>query len=216
MLGNFHIGKGEQRHEPLRPLSIVTSHCQCSTIRAQTLRIGQFDTHSHVMAFQCAPSCSAQRKHVHSGAVWWGHSSSLSTTVLQSPVLLFYILFSSYSSACSCSLCSQTDQHFAVNFFSSSMSDHPENHEKSSSSLSNQLNDLTQHPKLSASEKIEQESGGDDANGNRDTDIRKKQVRPHDFHHRICHGAKPSCLQIFKGRYLFWYSETGHPSTSAL
>ncbi|KAI4282245.1 MAG: hypothetical protein L6R38_003077 [Xanthoria sp. 2 TBL-2021] len=63
------------------------------------------------------------------------------------------------------------------------MSDHPENHEKSSASLSNQLNDLTQHPKLSASEKIEV-CGDDDPNGNRDTDIRKKQ--------------------IFKGRYLFW------------
>ncbi|KAL8755597.1 MAG: hypothetical protein Q9199_003534 [Rusavskia elegans] len=84
------------------------------------------------------------------------------------------------------------------------MSDHPENHEKSSSSLSNQLHDLTQHPKLSAREKIEEESDRDDANGNRDTDIRKKQVRPHDFHDRIHYDANPSCLQIFKGRYLFW------------
>ncbi|KAI4252150.1 MAG: hypothetical protein L6R42_008091, partial [Xanthoria sp. 1 TBL-2021] len=64
------------------------------------------------------------------------------------------------------------------------MSEHPENHEKSSSSTLSHLNDVTQHPKLPASEKIEEESGGDDANGNRDIDLRKKQ--------------------IFKGRYLFW------------
>lgn len=176
------------------------------------------------MAFPFAPSCSAQRKHhCHPDSSTVGpsgggiphHSLRRLCSHQGSPNLLFYILFSSYSSACSCSICSQTNQHFAVNFFSSSMSDHPENHEKSSASLSNQLNDLTQHPKLSASEKIEV-CGDDDPNGNRDTDIRKKQVRPHDFHDRIHHGAKPSCLQIFKGRYLFWYAEKGHPATSAL
>ncbi|KAI4221389.1 MAG: hypothetical protein LQ349_007851 [Xanthoria aureola] len=65
------------------------------------------------------------------------------------------------------------------------MSEHPENNEKSSSSVTNNhVTHLTQHPKLSASERIEEDSGPDDANRNRDTDIRKKQV--------------------FKGRYLFW------------
>ncbi|KAL8849107.1 MAG: hypothetical protein Q9221_005876 [Calogaya cf. arnoldii] len=57
-------------------------------------------------------------------------------------------------------------------------------HHTTSSSSSHGFQEPLHHAKPSASEEIQEESDGDDPNGNHETDIRKKQ--------------------IFKGRYLFW------------
>lgn len=70
------------------------------------------------------------------------------------------------------------------------MSEHPENIEKSSSSVTkNHLTHRPQYPKLSASEQIDENSGPDDANRNRETDIRKKQVCQHHLHRHLHEAA---------------------------
>ncbi|KAL8911539.1 MAG: hypothetical protein Q9171_003303 [Xanthocarpia ochracea] len=74
--------------------------------------------------------------------------------------------------------------HSAVNLVVCSMSGHPQSNHQTSLPFSYNGHASTHPVNTSASEKIQEEDEDDEANGNRETDIKKKQT--------------------FKGRYLFW------------